>query len=210
MRPAVVLRKFRSGLVLAWAEVRRLLVVTALRCSQPSLRLGRGVQVGRGVRFRIYGGGRVHVGDYAALGDFVLIHAEGGVVTIGRDAFVGQGTEVVAHGRVSIGADVLIASRCVIRDADHRFDDPDVPVRLQGHVVRPVEVGDDVWLGSHVVVTAGSTVGRGSVVGANAVVRGTIPDLSVAVGAPARVVRARGDRRVPALAPGASPRAGAD
>ena len=80
----------------------------------------------------------------------------------------------------------------MIRDADHRFNDPSRLIREQGHDVRPVHVGADVWLGAHAVVTAGSTIGKGSVIGANAVVRGEIPPEAVAVGIPARVIRQRG------------------
>jgi len=52
-----------------------------------------------------------------------------------------------------------------------------------------VSIGDGSWLGHGVVVLPGARIGRHVVVGANSVVTGEIPDRSVAVGAPARVVR---------------------
>ena len=55
----------------------------------------------------------------------------------------------------------------------------------------PVRIGPDVWIGTKVSVLRGTRVGRGSVLGAHAVVRGDIPEYSIAVGAPARVVRNR-------------------
>jgi acetyltransferase-like isoleucine patch superfamily enzyme len=54
-----------------------------------------------------------------------------------------------------------------------------------------VHVGDDVWLGVGTVVTRGVVIGAGTVVGANSVVTRDVPAYSVAVGAPARVVRRR-------------------
>ncbi|MBE7187857.1 DapH/DapD/GlmU-related protein, partial [Jatrophihabitans endophyticus] len=60
----------------------------------------------------------------------------------------------------------------------------------QGFTSRgPVVIGDNVWLGAHVVVTSGVTIGERCVVGANSVVTRDLPPFSVAVGAPARVVR---------------------
>jgi acetyltransferase-like isoleucine patch superfamily enzyme len=54
-----------------------------------------------------------------------------------------------------------------------------------------VVVGDDVWLGAKVIVTAGVTIGEGCIVGAGAVVTRSIPPGSIAVGVPARVVAER-------------------
>jgi acetyltransferase-like isoleucine patch superfamily enzyme len=68
-----------------------------------------------------------------------------------------------------------------------------VPIKDQGIVKTPVRIGPDCWVGAKVSVLRGSRVGRGSVLGAHAVVRGDIPDHSIAVGAPARVVRNRVD-----------------
>jgi acetyltransferase-like isoleucine patch superfamily enzyme len=55
--------------------------------------------------------------------------------------------------------------------------------------VAPVTIGRGTWLGQNVVVLPGVTIGQHCVVGANSVVNSSIPDYSVAVGAPARVVR---------------------
>jgi acetyltransferase-like isoleucine patch superfamily enzyme len=186
-------RKVRSGLIVTLMNVRRLFVISFLRIWQPSLSLGKGVQIGRGTRFRIIHG-KVRIDDRVSLEDDVLIHVEGGEVSIGSNTFVGRGSQIVALEKVKIGKDVLIATRCVIRDANHRFDDVTIPIRLQGHTVSPVVIGDDVWLGAHVVITAGSDIGRGSIIGANAVVRGSIPELSIAVGTPAKVVNKRGGK----------------
>ena len=59
--------------------------------------------------------------------------------------------------------------------------------------VNRVEIADGAWLGENVVVGPGVRIGRGAVIGANAVVLRDIPDYSVAVGIPARVIRASSD-----------------
>lgn len=54
---------------------------------------------------------------------------------------------------------------------------------------RPIEIGSDCWLGGGVIVCPGVTIGRGSTVGAGSVVTRDVPERSVAVGNPARVIR---------------------
>ena len=77
---------------------------------------------------------------------------------------------------------------------DHLYDRIDIPVLEQGRTARGIEVGDGVWLGTHVVVTDGSTIGRDAIIGAGAVVVGAVPDYAIATGIPAKVQR---DRRTP-------------
>ena len=188
---SLLLQKIRSALIqggLAFGSASR---KWFYRIWFPSMAIGQGVTIGRHVSIRIVPPGRINLGDRVSLQDFVLLYCDGGHIDIGSDTYVGRYSEIVARQAIHIGRDVLIASGCVIRDADHRSSTDSEPIRRQGHIVKPVIVGDDVWLGSHVVVTAGSAIGAGSVLGANAVVRGSIPPRSIAVGAPARVTRSR-------------------
>jgi acetyltransferase-like isoleucine patch superfamily enzyme len=91
---------------------------------------------------------------------------------------------------VEIGDHCMLANGCFVSDADHRHDDPDVPITWQGFTSKgPTRIGDNCWLGANVVVTSGVTIGERSVIGANSVVTHDIPPWSVAVGAPAHVVK---------------------
>jgi acetyltransferase-like isoleucine patch superfamily enzyme len=189
-----VLRKLRLGIALVYRAQRRAILRLLLALFEPGVRLGRGVDIGGRAELRITSGGTITIEDGVSIERDVLIHAEGGTVVIGRQGFIGRGAQIVALESVTIGPDALIAAGVVIRDGDHRFDDPTRPIREQGHEVRPIRIGADVWLAAHAVVTAGSTIGDGSVIGANAVVRGEIPPQSVAAGIPARVIRRRGRR----------------
>lgn len=112
---------------------------------------------------------------------------------------IGDGTSIAgscvlsaAHS-VTIGRRVLMARNVYIADHGHAFADPETAVLDQGiRDVRPVEIGDGAWLGQNVFVGPGVRIGRGAVVGSNSVVLEDVPDHSVAVGAPARVVRTLG------------------
>jgi acetyltransferase-like isoleucine patch superfamily enzyme len=76
-----------------------------------------------------------------------------------------------------------------ITDQNHGYEDTSVPISQQSQPERAVVIGDGSWLGHGSVVLPGVTIGRHVVIGANSVVTKDIPDFSVAVGVPARVVR---------------------
>jgi acetyltransferase-like isoleucine patch superfamily enzyme len=71
------------------------------------------------------------------------------------------------------------------------MDDINVPIKDQGILKGPVRIGPDTWIATKVTILRNTTVGRGCVLGSHAVVKGEIPDFSIAVGAPAKVVKNR-------------------
>ncbi|MGA2011467.1 MAG: acyltransferase [Solirubrobacteraceae bacterium] len=135
--------------------------------------------------------GRLQVGSETLFEPGVWITAPGDArITIGAGSFLNLGVMVAAMREVVIGEHCMFANGSLITDADHRYDDPQRPVPWQGFGSRgPTRVGANVWCGANVVVTSGVTIGERSVIGANSVVTTDIPPFSVAVGAPARVVR---------------------
>jgi acetyltransferase-like isoleucine patch superfamily enzyme len=109
---------------------------------------------------------------------------------------IGDGTSIAGSCVVSaarsirIGRKVLFARNVYVSDHAHAYEDPREAVLDQGLArIAPVEIGDGAWLGQNVVLSPGVTIGRGAVVGANSVVRSDVPAFSLAVGAPARVLR---------------------
>ena len=148
------------------------------------------------------GYGRVVLGRWVHVGDETRLRAHEGTLRIGDKVVFGRGDTVNCYLDVEVGARTLIADWVYITDFDHRFDNLDLPIKDQGIVKSPVRIGPDCWLGVKVSVLRGSVIGRGCVVAAHAVVRGDIPDRSVAAGVPARVLKDR-SRKVVA-APGES------
>jgi len=167
-----------------------------LQWTLPGFSAAGPVSFGRGVRIKITDGGRVCLRKNVCLDDYCLIYAQKGRIHIGDDVYLGQGTQVVAKKSISIGSDCLIAPYAVIRDANHKTAYGKL-IRQQGFDIRPVTLGRDCWLGSHVVITAGSTLGDGVVVGANAVVLGQVPDNAITAGVPAQVVKYRQPEKRP-------------
>ncbi len=111
------------------------------------------------------------------------------VLRLGARCSIGRGSHLVAHRSVMIGDDVMTGPHCYVTDQNHAYGDPDTPVGQQWPAEAPVEVGAGSWLGAGSVVLPGTRLGRNTVVGAGAVVRGEFPDHAVLAGVPARLIR---------------------
>jgi len=135
--------------------------------------------------------GRIEIGPQVLFEPNVWLTAPApGRIRIGGGTFLNLGVMVAALDLVEIGEHCMFANGCFISDANHRFDDPTRPVPWQGFSSKgPTRIGDNVWCGVNVVVTSGVTIGERCVIGANSVVTTDIPAFSVAVGAPAKVIR---------------------
>lgn len=140
----------------------------------------------------------IHIGSHTMIGPHVALSAgmvpgqeciTDRVVSIGDRCLIGRGSGIVGHFSIEIGNDVWTGHNVYITDQNHGYEDIHRPISAQTQPERAVRIGDGSWLGFGSVVLPGVTIGRHVVVGANSVVTSDIPDFSVAVGAPARVIR---------------------
>ena len=109
----------------------------------------------------------------------------------GKNCKLGDNVHIVATQKVSVGDNLLSASHVFISDTNHGdgTDNPLTPPDERPLTADPVTIGNNVWLGEGVAVLPGAVIGDGCIIGAHAVVKGTIPPYTVAVGSPARVVK---------------------
>ena len=121
------------------------------------------------------------------IGRYCKIHKN---TTIGDHSGVGFGCEI--PNGVTLGSHVMMGPDVLIFTQNHQTADTEIPMREQGmEPLKPVVIGDDVWIGARVCILPGVTIGQGAVIGACAVVSKDVPAYSVAVGNPARVVKKR-------------------
>ncbi len=113
-------------------------------------------------------------------------------ITIGDRSFINHQCCLWAapEGRITIGQDVLLGPGVCIIASNHGAA-LGSPIPEQAGMDAPIHVGNGVWLGAHVVVTAGVTIEDGCVVGAGAVVTHNLPRNSICGGVPARVIGQR-------------------
>uniref|UniRef100_UPI00404839CE DapH/DapD/GlmU-related protein n=1 Tax=Algoriphagus sp. TaxID=1872435 RepID=UPI00404839CE len=119
------------------------------------------------------------------------IPAEGKTASlrIGNNCVFGYNNHITSVCSVEIGDFVLTANNVYISDNVHSFESIDIPILLQPVIFKsPVFIGSGTWIGENVSII-GASVGRNCVIGANSVVTKNIPDYSVAVGIPAKVIK---------------------
>ncbi len=170
------------------------------RLSPPLLLRGaRRIRMGDDVRTEGFawlsarGRGRIDVGDRCEIGCFARLEADTGHIAIGDDSSVNAFCLLNGFGGLDIGRQVRIASHTVILSSSHVHDDPTRAIHEQGIRATRTVIGDDVWIGAHVVIRGGVTVGSHSVVAAGAVVLEDVPEYAVVGGVPARTIRMRAD-----------------
>lgn len=147
---------------------------------------------------------KVYGAEYITLGKNVMISWNGWLygnskyndqeftpeIIIGDSTYIGNNCHIVACNKVQIGKEVLIADRCYLSDNLHEYRDIDRSIGNNVLLVPgEINIGDHSWLGDNVSVFGDVTIGKHCVIGANSVVIQDIPDYSVAVGIPARVVK---------------------
>lgn len=117
--------------------------------------------------------------------------SEKGVVELGEYVSLNTGTRIEAEESVILGKYVTIGPYVYISDRSHEYRDISDPIISQGYFSQGegVQIGDETWIGVHASVIGAVKIGKHCVIGANSVVTSDIPDYSVAVGTPARVIK---------------------
>jgi serine acetyltransferase len=137
-------------------------------------------------------GSRTMIGSYVSLAAGMAPGQEmisDPVVSIGDRCVIGRGSHIIGHFSIELGDEIQTGPYVYITDQNHVYEDPLVPIGRQWPVERAVSIGSGSWLGTGVVVLPGACIGEHVVVGAGAVVSGKLPDRTVAVGNPAKVIK---------------------
>lgn len=114
----------------------------------------------------------------------------GNHVSLGDNSGIGIRAQIEEH--VVIGNNVMMGPDCMIFTQNHEFQDKEKPMCEQGFSqVRPVLIGNDVWIGARVIILPGVHVGEGSIIGAGAVVTKNVEPYSVVGGNPAKLLKKR-------------------
>jgi galactoside O-acetyltransferase len=152
------------------------------------------IRIGEGTRFQnlpsvLTQQGAIVIGQNCRINARALA----GPIQIGDNVLLNLDADISGRDHsVVIGNDVLIAPRVSILAAMHNYRDKGRLIREQGSSGGDVIIEDDVWIGTGAVVLPNVRIGRGAVIGANAVVTKDIPPFAVAIGIPATVTRFRG------------------
>ncbi|SDW70817.1 LbetaH domain-containing protein [Flavobacterium degerlachei] len=147
--------------------------------NKKNIKIGKGLTTGFGCRLEAY--------PQKEISELILI--------LGENVEINDYVHIAAGEKIFIGDNVLIASKVFISDLNHgnyKGKNPDSPLSTPNSrklSTNPIIIKDNVWIGEGVCIMPGVTIGCGSVIGALSVVTKDIPDYSIAVGSPAKVVK---------------------
>ncbi|WP_027631810.1 acyltransferase [Clostridium hydrogeniformans] len=137
------------------------------------------------------------IGNNCSIGNYSRIICTGSLkflgygIKIGNNFGCGEWCFFGAAGGITIGNDVIMGQNVRFHSENHKFKDISIPIRNQGVINKGIYISDDCWIGSGVVFLDGVKVGKGCVIGANTLVNKNIPDYSIAVGNPVKIIRSR-------------------
>lgn len=156
--------------------------------------IGKAVRVESSARFQ--GQGTLMLRDRVTLGydlagginlPIILQPRESeAVIQIGQRTTIMNGCEVIARASIVVGTDCRIGPHTLIYDADFHCLAPDK--RHQNGKTQPVNIGDNVWIGSRAIILKGVSIGRDAVVAAGSVVTKNVADGEVVAGNPAKPI----------------------
>ncbi|MEE9409166.1 MAG: acetyltransferase [Polaribacter sp.] len=171
----LIIFKFRTKFVFANARIIRFPIRVRGR---KLIKVGKGFTTGFNCRIDAY-----NVNDNKV------------VINIGNNVQINDYVHIGAVDSISIGDNVLIASKVFITDHNHgnysgkNQDSPDSIPQERPIYSKGIIIEKNVWLGEFVSVLPGVTIGEGSIIGTMSVVNKSIPPFSIAVGSPAKVIK---------------------
>lgn len=127
-------------------------------------------------------------GKNVKIWDFCNIDSPSKLV-LGSNVSINRGCIINAGGGVVIGDDVLIGPSTIIYSQNHKFDNQSIVYRKQGYILKKVTIGNNVWIASRVTILPGVTIGDNCVIGANTLLTKSIPNNSLVVGNPGRIIK---------------------
>lgn len=176
---------------LAWLLGHRLVASSSLLAHLiPDCRIytrGQQVTIRRSSRLDLHTYNTFRIGSRSVIEDYCVLNNLAGDLTIGENTFIGIGNIII--GPVALGNNIITAQHVVISGMNHQYENINVPVIDQGNNVEKITIEDECWIGAQCVITAGTTIGRHSVVAAGSVVTKNIPPYSLACGNPAQILK---------------------
>ena len=139
------------------------------------------------------GGGKIKIGRNCELHHSSMLLTYGGQIVLGDNSSVNPFTIIYGHGNSIIGSGVRIATHCTIIPANHILGNDDVPLYKQGVTTKGISIDDFSWIGTGCRILDGVTIGKHAVVGAGSVVNKSIPDYTIGVGVPVKLIKKYND-----------------
>ena len=149
----------------------------------------KSIYIGKSVRVKINNGNALSLGNNVYIDDYCSFECICGNIYVGDNTFFNTNNKIVSLKKISIGSNCLFGPNIGIFDHDHKFDNIDLPIILQGYEKGEINIGNDIWIGSNCIITRGIRISDKVVIAANSVVTKSIQDSGVFGGIPAKLIR---------------------
>lgn len=137
--------------------------------------------------------GKIVIGDFFSMGYNSEVYSWDDELIIGSNTSINDNCKI--YGKINIGSNCLFASNIFVSSGTHNFSsDKYLPIKVQDKlkvIVKPVTIEDDCWIGFGVVIMPGVHVGKGAIIGSNAVVTKNVFPYSINAGIPSREIGKR-------------------
>lgn len=158
---------------------------------------GKSISIGNNVEINALSKKGITLGNNVSILKGTIIECTGVMndlgegLTIGNNVGIAQNCFIQVRGEVIIGDNVIFGPNVSLFSENHLFDNPDLPVNVQGVNRKGVTIESGVWIGSRAVILDGVTVGRNSIVAAGSIVNKDVLPYSIVGGIPAKLIKMR-------------------
>lgn len=159
--------------------------------------LGKSVIIGDYAEINALSKHGVKIGNNVTILKYSIIECTGVIrnmgegLVIGNNVGIAQNCFIQVRGQVSIGNQVILGPNVSLFSENHVFDNPDLPVSVQGETRKGITIEDGVWIGSRATILDGVTIGKNSIVAAGSVVNKNVAPYSIVGGVPAKIIKSR-------------------
>lgn len=159
--------------------------------------IGKTVTIGDNVEINGLSKSGIFIGNNVSILNNTIIECTGVIrelgdgLIIGNNVGIAQNCFIQVRGKVIIEDNVIFGPNVSIFSENHIFDNPDLPVNVQGESRKGVKIESGVWIGTRAVILDGVTVGKNSIVAAGSVVNKDVLPYSIVGGVPAKLIKMR-------------------
>ena len=165
--------------------------------SKARINIGKSVTIGDYVEINALSKNGVSIGNNVSILKNTIIECTGVIRNIGEGLVIGdnvgiaQNCFIQVRGRVFIGDNVIFGPNVSIFSENHNFNNPDLPVSVQGETRKGVTIEEGVWIGTRATILDGVMIGKNSIIAAGRIVNRDVPPYSIVGGIPAKVIKYR-------------------
>jgi len=182
------MRKIYRSILLLFGYFKNILKIYHLRLKYKGLHIDFSTKLARGVNIVCTKGSKISIQN-SIISQGVHIKSDHGGEIVIDNSYIGHNSIIVALNSIKIKKNCQIAEMVVIRDHNHNYKIPNIPIKDQGFSVSPIIVNENVWIAAKATILKGVEIGQNTVIAAHAVVNKNVERNSVYGGLPAKIIK---------------------